>query len=126
MPAVEIQFRGVLQAQHDRLSGHSLPGLPPVRFQNRTLLDPVVVEEAVHRHRPAPAPTSLRHASRRPGHQSFHQCPRSPIQARVPKVEVSKFGFRPAQCFQGQGVHAKSESDATRRKFTSPRRFHCR
>ena len=89
---------------------HALPGLPPVRLQNRGPLDLFVIEEAVRRYRPAPAPTRLRYASRRLGCQSFHQCPRSLVQARVAKVKVGKFGFRPAGCFQIQGVHAKSES----------------
>lgn len=52
---------------------------------------------------------NLRHASRRLGRPSFHQCPRSLIQARVAKIEVGEFRFRPASCVQGHGVHAKSE-----------------
>jgi hypothetical protein len=110
LPTVKIQFRGVLQAQHDRVRCHPLLGLPPVRLQYRAPVDFVVVEEAVRRDRLAPAPTGLRHVGRRLGCQSFHQGPRSLVQTRVAKVEVGEFGFRPAGRIQEQGVHAKSKS----------------
>jgi hypothetical protein len=99
-----------LQAQNDRVFGHALLGLSPVRLQDRAPLNFIVVEEAIRRYRFAPAPTGLRHAGCRLGRQSFHQCPRALVQTRVAKIEVGKFYFRPAGCFQGQGVHAKSES----------------
>ncbi len=110
LPTVEVQFRGVLQAQHHRVRCHAPFGLPPMRFQNRFPLNLVVVEEAVRRDRLAPVPACLWHAGRRLGCQSFHQCPRSLVQARVAKGEVCKFSFRPARGFQVQGVHAKIES----------------
>lgn len=54
-PAVEIQFRSVLQAQNNRVRGHGLLGLPPMRLRNGGPLDLVVAEEAVCHHRLTPA-----------------------------------------------------------------------
>ncbi|WP_232458045.1 hypothetical protein, partial [Burkholderia ubonensis] len=43
------------------------------------------------------------------------------VQARVAKVKVGKFSFRPVRGFQGQGVHAKSESKRDAPKVYKPR-----
>jgi hypothetical protein len=60
LPAIEIQFRGILQTQHDRVLRNALFGLPPMPPQNRSPLDLIVVDEVIRGYRLAPAPTGLR------------------------------------------------------------------
>lgn len=66
----------------------------------------------------SPSPLRPRnHARRRFGRQSFHQCPRSIVQARVAKLEVGEFRFRPAgrtakELTQKAGVNAAYERSA--------------
>ncbi len=89
---------------------HALLRLLPMRLQNRMPLDLVVVEEAVRRHRFAPAMACLRHTGRRVGRHSFHQKPRSLVQARVAQVQLLEFRLRPGCRFGNQGVRSKAES----------------
>src|SRR5271168_663721 len=107
---IEIELCGVLQAKNDRMGLHALLRLLPMRLQNRMPLDLVVVEEAVRRHRFAPAMTRLRHTGRRVGRHSFHQKPRSLVQARVAQVQLPELRLRPGCRFGDQGVRSKAES----------------
>ena len=89
---------------------HPLLRLLPVRLQNRMPLDFVVIEEAVRRYRFAPTVACLRHTGRRVSRHSFHQKPRSLVQARVAQVQLLEFRLRPGRRFGEQGVRSKAES----------------
>src|SRR5471032_1227878 len=89
---------------------HALLRLLPMWLQNRMPFDLVVVEEAVRRHRLAPALACLGHAGHRVGRHSFHQKPRSLIQARIAELELFEFRLGPGRRFGDQCVHSKSKS----------------
>ena len=72
--------------------------------------DLVVVEAAVRRHRLAPALACLGHAGHRVGRHSFHQKPRSLVQARIAELELFEFRLSPGRRFGDQCVHSKSKS----------------
>src|SRR5471032_580478 len=108
--SVEVQFRGVLQAQHDTMSFHPLLRVLPMWLENRMPVDVPVVEEAVRRHRLAPTLACLGHTGHRVSRQSFHQKPRSLVQARIAELELLEFRLGPGRRFGDQCVHSKSKS----------------
>ena len=86
----------------------------PIRFQDRAPVHAVIVEEAVRRHRLAPAIASLRHTHRRLHRQSLHQHPRALVQARITQIKLSEFQPSPVRRLVPQLRHAKARGKSKR------------
>ncbi|CAE6875758.1 hypothetical protein R75465_08596 [Paraburkholderia aspalathi] len=94
--AVEIQFDGVLNAQHHLAGPHPLSRALPVRRQNIGPLQLVLRQKTIGCRRLGPATAGVWNARRRTLCQLLRQQYRPPVQAFVTEIETSEFRCRPA------------------------------
>ena len=94
--AIEIQFRGVLQTQHNGLCPNTGLGALPVRGKNVFPPKFVLSQKPIGRLRFSPATTGLRDAGHRVGRQLLSQQRCAFVQARIAKIDVLEFFCGPA------------------------------